>query len=141
MSFSGDVAAHIEKCRKRLAYTAKTATLAVCNDARIVGPSVANPDANKGGRMPVDTNNLRNSMAASISGIPSGQTEGNEKKTGDDVAAMLIRWKPGQSLFYAGFTANYARQMEYRYGFMRGAVMKWGELVRKAAEESKRKIP
>lgn len=140
MSFSDEVAAHIEKYRKRMAYTAKTATLAVCNDARLSGPSVANPDGGKGGKMPIDTSNLRGSMAASITGIPSGPTDGNERN-GDEVAAQLIRWKPGQTLFYAGFTAKYARKMEYRYGFMRGAVMKWGELVRKAAAESIRKIP
>lgn len=132
MSFSDDIKAHTEKARKRLAYVAKTATLAVCNDAR-------DPIA-KSGRMPVDTGNLRNSMVASLSGIPMGETEGNENKSGDDVAAMLVRWKPGQTLFYAGFPPKYARAMERRYGYMRGAVIKWGDYVRKAAKEAQEKI-
>lgn len=130
--FSQQVYSATEKYRKRLAYVAKTATLDVCNDAR-------DPIA-KGGRLPVDTGNLRNSMVASLSGIPSGPTEGNESKTGDDVAAQLVRWKPGQTLFYAGFPPQYARAMEYRYGYMRGAILKWGEYVRKAAKEAQEKI-
>ena len=118
-SFSDQCASLTEKYRKRLSYTAKTATLAVCNEARLSGPSVANPDGGKGGRMPIDTGNLRASMVAAIGQIPSGPTDGNEAKAGDDVAAQLIRWKPGTTLFYAGFPPKYARAMEYRYRLIR----------------------
>lgn len=133
MNFADQVKAATDKYRKRMAYTAKTATLAVCNEARETRA--------KGGKMPVDTGNLRNSMAAAIGQIPSGQTTGNENKTGDEVAAQIIRWQPGKTLFFAGFTANYARYMEYRYGFFRGAVMNWGAHVNRAAAEAVSKIP
>lgn len=141
MGFSDDVRTATEKYRKRLAYTAKTATLDVCNEARLSGPSVANPDGGKGGRMPIDTGNLRNSMVAAIGSIPSGPTTGNENKQGDEVASQLVRWNPGTSLFYAGFTPKYARAMEYRYGFFRGAVLNWHLYVKKAADEAIKKIP
>lgn len=131
-NFYSTVVRFTDKYKRRMDYTAKKATLDVCNDAR-------DPIA-MGGRMPVDTSNLLHSMAAAIGNIPSGPILGNETKTGDDVAAQLIRWKPGTKLFFAGFTANYARQMEYRYGYMRGAVMKWEFYVNRAAEEAKRKI-
>lgn len=141
MGFADDVKRHTDKYRKRMAYTAKTAALAVCNEARRQGPSVKNPGGGRGGRMPVDDGNLINSMVASLTGIPSGPATGNENKSGDDVAAKLIRWDPSKTLFYAGFPPKYARAMEYRYGFMRGAVERWGEFVRQAAAESIRRIP
>lgn len=131
-NFSSTIAGFTDNYKKRMAYTAKKATLDVCNDAR-------DPIA-VGGRMPVDTSNLLHSMAADIGNIPSGPTLGNETKSGDDVAAQLIRWKPGTKIFFAGFTASYARAMEYRYGYMRGAVMKWDFYVKRAAEEANRKI-
>lgn len=137
--FANQVAAYVEQYRKRLSFVAKTATLSLANDAREQGPSVANPDNSGMGRMPVDTGNLRNSMVASTEGVPSGPSTGNETKKGDDVAAELIRWQPGTTPFWAGFTARYARAMEARYGFMRGAVEKWDDFVAEAVEEAKRK--
>lgn len=131
MSFSSDIARLTEQYRRRLNYVAKTATLAVCNEART-------PTA-QGGRMPVDTSNLRHSMVASTMGVPSGPSTGNEGKAGDDVAATIIRWQPGQTPFWAGFAAIYARPMEARYGYMRGATERWQDHVNKAVAEAKRK--
>jgi hypothetical protein len=133
MTFSSELDALTEKYRKRMAYAAKTATLEVVNEAR--------QPRSKGGRMPVDTSNLRNSMVAAIGTMPSGQTTGNENRVGDPVDAQIIKWVPRDKVFYAGFTAQYSRKMEYKYGFMRGAVMRWGEHVRKAANEALAKIP
>lgn len=133
MGFGAEVKALTDKYLRRMDYVARTSALEVANESRV--------PIGKGGRMPVDTNNLRNSMVAAIGSMPSGQTEGNQNKTGDAVAAQLVRWKPGTMLFYAGFPPKYARAMEYRYGYLRGATMRWGEIVDRVSAEAVRKIP
>lgn len=139
MSFAADVKRHTEQYRKRLSYVAKTATLEVTNEAQKVGPSVANPTGGKGGRMPVDTAFLRASLVGSTAEMPRGPTDGTGGFEAKPLTAELIRWKPGETKFWAGWTAFYARDMEYRYGFMRGATNRWQEFVRKAIAEAKRK--
>lgn len=131
MSFSGAIQKYTDQYRKRMSFVAKTATLDVVNEAR--------KPRNDGGRIPILTSNLQKSMIASTKGVPSGPSEGNENKNGDDVSAELIRWKPGEEQFWAGFTAVYARAMEARYGFMRGATERWPELVSKAVAKAKSK--
>lgn len=139
MSFASEIAKHTEQYRRRLSFVAKTATLEVVNAARLPGPSVAHPGGGAGGRMPIDTSNLQKSMVASLSGVPTGPTTGNESKSGDDVTATIIRWQPGVTQFWTGWAAYYAREMEYRYGFLRGATERWDEFVSKAVAEAKRK--
>lgn len=131
MSFARDVQRATDLYRKRLNYVAKAATNVVVDAARL--------SRFDGGRMPIDTSNLQKSMVASLTGMPSGPADGNETKTGDDVIATLIRWQPGVTPFWAGFTANYARAMEAKYGFVRGAAERWDEIVDKAAAEAKAK--
>lgn len=138
MSFSGDIKKFTDQYSKRLNFVAKTAVQSVINDAQKVGPSVANPDGSGGGRMPVDTSFLRSSLVASTQGMPSGPTDGTPVR-GDPFTAQLIRWRPAETKFWAGWSAFYARNMEYRYGFMRGAVDRWQEFVRAATREAKRK--
>ena len=140
MSFSKGCSNFTEICRKRLAYTAKTATQSVFNDAQT--------PVSKGGRMRVDTNFLRASAVAKVGGIPSGQSVNPDKSdynsaansAGDNVYAQILRWVPGRDAIFIGWTANYARYREYQDGYMRGAILKWGEYVRKAAKEAQEKI-
>lgn len=139
MSFSKDVKRYTDQYRKRLSFVAKTAALDVVNLARVPGPSVAHPTGGDGGRLPIDTSNLQKSMVASLESMPRGPAMGNETKAGDDVTATIIRWRPGETKFWTGWTAEYARNMEARYGFMRHAVQRWDEIVRKAIADAKRK--
>lgn len=131
VSFSRDIQRITEQYRKRLNYVAKKATNDVIDAARL--------SRFDGGRMPIDTSNLQKSMVASTTGIPSGPSDGNESRTGDDVIATLVRWQPGVTPFWAGFTANYSRAMEAQYGFVRGATERWEEFVDRAAAEAKAK--
>lgn len=95
--------------------------------------------------MPIDTGFLRASGVASLTGLPSGETTGQPGVTyaegtsiGTPVSATLIRWDPATQQLTFGWTAQYARVMELRYGFQRGAVEQWPEFVRRAANASQR---
>jgi len=126
VNFEDQVTGYAKEYRQRINATAKKAVELVVADAQRPGPAIGPPSsAGDGGRMPVVTNNLRGSISAAIGSMPRG----------GGVAATLIRWSPikGETL-YVGWTANYARAMEYRYGFMRGAVERWDEFVKKAAK-------
>lgn len=95
----------------------------------------------EGGRMRVKTGFLRASIQAAVHSMPSGPTQG-EKKTkyplgtqvaGVPVSVTLLRWDPNTpDVLFVGWTANYARHREAHDGFLRGAVEKWDQTVRKA---------
>lgn len=89
--------------------------------AQELAEEVSKPIA-KGGRIPVDTGFLRNSMAAALNSIPSG--ESSDVFDMQPVTLAINKLKAGDRLVL-GFTANYARAMEYRYYFVRSAAMNW----------------
>lgn len=139
----GELGKFNEKTFERLKQTAKQATENVANEANTPGTSVAKPQANAGGRLPVDTGNLRGSIRGAIDRMPSGKSTGNTVQEGENsISAAVARWKPetGESI-YIGWTANYARRMEYRYGFLRGAVENWDKQVEFAAKQAVLKNP
>lgn len=114
----------------------KTAVQAVADDANLEGPSVANPDGGRGGRMPVDQGFLINTIAAAVGEMPRGPS----RPTGAPVnttspAIAIASWDMRESL-YIGWTAEYAEIMENRYGFMEGALQKWPDFVRAALRET-----
>lgn len=139
MSFAKDCQKYTGQYRKRLNFVAKDATQRLVNDAQ---RTVA-----KGGRLRIDTGFLRASIAAKIGGMPSGESSNphgkryseSETAAGTPIAAALIRWRPATETIFIGWTANYARYREYRDGFMRGAVERWPEFVRRAVNEATRK--
>lgn len=139
MSFAKDCQRHTDQYRKRLNFVAKDAAQRLVNDAQ---RTVA-----KGGRLRVDTGFLRASIAAKIGGMPSGESSNptgriyteSETSSGVPIAAALIRWKPATETIYIGWVANYARWREYEDGFMRGAVERWDEFVRRAVNAATRK--
>lgn len=99
-----------------------------------------------GGNMPIDTGFLRASLQAGLNGLPSGPTVGERKEKnsypagvqvdGEPVAVVLLKWRPEDNKqFFAGWTANYARWMEYEFGFLRSAAQQWKKIV---AEEAKK---
>ena len=100
-----------------------------------------------GGRMRVDTGFLRASIQAALHTMPRGPsvnegTHGGKKKypvgkqaAGEPVAAVLLRWDPlTPTPIFVGWTANYARYREAHDGFLRGAVEKWDQTVKKAVK-------
>ena len=99
---------------------------------------VANTPIAQGGRMPVDTSNLRNSFVASKSGVPGSG--------GSALELVLLDVRLGDSV-WMGWTAAYALRMEYGfygadslgrvysqggYGFMRAAALQWPQIVDRA---------
>ena len=111
---------------KRFNQVAQMAVSRMANDA---GEPIA-----KGGRMPVDTGFLRASVDAEVGRMPSGQSKNTSNApvayTGAGLTASILRWNAasGEPL-YIGWVAQYARPMEYKYGFMRGAAEKWDGYV------------
>lgn len=100
----------------------------------------------KGGRMRVDTGFLRNSGAAAIGSMPSGESErpsdakpGQYNWTEDRLVAVLANLKIGDT-FYWGWTANYARYRELYDGFMEAALQQWGRIVAFNTDTLRRKL-
>lgn len=107
---------------------------------------IANTPIAQGGRMPVDTGNLRNSARASTEGVPSSAGGPPEL-----VFAML---EVGQTA-YAGWTAKYALRQEYGFfgadslgreysqagkAYMRSAVQLWPQIVEQATASVRARI-
>lgn len=92
----------------------------------------------KGGRLPVETGFLRSSAAAAINARPIGDVRGDKKDVytydATQVETIIASINAGDT-FYFGWTAEYARLMEARNGFLEGAVMKWQSFVDKAVSK------
>jgi len=101
-----------------------------------VGPSVANPDASGGGNMPVDTGFLRNSLHVDVG---NGASSGGDQYSEGEVALTLGGASLGDTVT-ASYGANYAPQMEERYGFVRLAALQWPQTVKKMIETAKRRV-
>lgn len=100
----------------------------------------------KGGRMRVDTGFLRNSGAARIGSMPSGESvRPSDAKPGqyqwqdDRLVKVLSELKIGD-VFYWGWTANYARYRELYDGFMEAALQQWGRIVAFNADTLRKRI-
>lgn len=142
--FADQVAAHRRKVEQRLRAAARGSVLDVVELAQRTR-SRAPP-----GRMPLVTGFLRASIQGAVGSMPSGPTtnEGNKDYTsggtvaGEPPSVAVLRWDPetGEE-FFVGWTAVYARAMEAKYGFLRGAVEMWKPIVEGNAIHAKRKIP
>lgn len=126
-SFHAQVRAFADKARAR--------SLAIFREsAQRVAEEAGQPES-QGGRMPVDTGFLRNSVAGSTSGMPTPSS--------DPVPIALLQAQIGGSV-WIGWTAAYARRMEYGFfdtdslgreymqpgkAFLRGAVQNWQQIV------------
>lgn len=92
-----------------------------------------------GGNMPIDTGFLRASLQASTSEMPSLSTRGTEGATyspDGQVNLVIAGMELGETLF-AGFTAIYARRVNYETGylFVELAAAKWQEIVTQVEAE------
>lgn len=94
--------------------------------------SIAQTPKAQGGRMPVDTGFLRNSLIAQINGATvSG---------GSDAYTLAIAGAEAGDTIFGGWTANYARFMEYGTSrtpgnfYMLSAAQQWQAIVARNAE-------
>lgn len=93
--------------------------------------SIAQTPKAQGGRMPVDTGFLRNSLIATLNGSTVGG--------GADAYVLAVAGAELGDTIFAGWTANYARFMEYGTSktpanfFMLSAAQQWQAIVAKNA--------
>lgn len=126
-SFAAQVGRHIARYKDRMEAVFKEATQATIREAQT--------PVSQGGRMPVDTGFLRNSLVSGLNGSTS--------LTGAEVYVLTIAQAEITDTIEAGWTANYAKYVEAgsqgRTGrfFMRGAAQNWRRHVRDAAARYK----
>lgn len=131
-TFTADVNAWIQKSEKRMEAVFKTAVQSVANETNRPIP--------KGGRLPVDTSFLRNSFSGAIGRPPTGPSkQGEGQGNPDDVFLVIAKAKIGETI-YLGWSAEYARYMEARYGFRDAAAQNWQKHVRSAVSEAQRRF-
>lgn len=125
--FTAQIVAFAEDAKRKM-------ELVVKQSAQDVGDIAQTPVA-KGGNMPVDTGFLRNSLVAGLNGSTS--------LSGPDSYTLAIAGAElGDSIFF-GWTANYARFVEYgtqgRAGrfFMLNAAQQWKAIVARNAEKAR----
>lgn len=93
--------------------------------------TIAQTPKAQGGRMPVDTGFLRNSLIASLNGSTVGG--------GADAYVLAVAGAELGDTIFAGWTASYARFMEYGTSktpanfFMLSAAQQWGAIVERNA--------
>lgn len=130
--FSAQVSTWARKSERRMTAIFRESVQRTINDAQT-------PVA-KGGRMPVDTGFLRNSMTASLSGLPVGPSvRGEGQGNPDDVVLVIAGAKIGD-IIWAGWAAEYSPFMESRYGFREAAVQKWPSTVRNVTRDLRARI-
>jgi hypothetical protein len=137
--FGDQVKASNEKAKQR--------TLAVFRDSAQAVLNEANTPEGQGGKLPFDTGNLQNSVAASKEGMPSSES--------GDPSLVFAGMQLGETVF-AGWTAVYALRQEHGYqkedslgrkydqagkGFMRSAAQRWDFIVAESIEKVKKEIP
>ena len=111
---------------------------AVLKDATQSVVAVAQQTKAKGGRMPVDTGNLRNSLQSSIAGGASGE--------GKESYIMVAAGMNGGDVATFTWTAEYAAAVNNgnrgRPGahFVEGAVDQWPAIVRASIAKAKARV-
>ena len=111
---------------------------AVLKDATQSVVAVAQQTKAKGGRMPVDTGNLRNSLQSSVAGGASGE--------GKESYIMVAGNMKGGDLATFTWTAEYAAAVNNgnrgRPGahFVEGAVDQWPAIVRASIAKAKARV-
>lgn len=101
-----------------------------------------------GGKMPIDTGFLRASFSYSFDGLPFGASvntfpSGTQVFKGDvnhgTLLSLSVNPILGKSIIWGGWTANYARHIEQRYGFLRSAAQNWSITVTTVVKEVRRR--
>lgn len=123
-TFTAQIKAFADKSKEKVEAVIK-------KSAREVFSTAQTPKA-MGGRMPVDTGFLRNSLIAQLNGATvSG---------GTDAYTLAIAGAEAGDVIFGGWTANYARHMEYGTSktpgnfYMLSAAQQWQAIVARNAE-------
>ena len=129
-----DIGALLDKYERQMTFVAKDATGSVVAAAQL--------ERDSGGKLPVITGFLRSSIAAALGTIPSGPVKGdpNKRYPAGTIGAELIRWNPAEAPIYIGWSAIYARKIEYQTGFLRSATQRWDSFVNESALRAQRLV-
>jgi len=123
-TFTAQIKAFADKSKEKIEAVVKQSAQEVF--------SIAQTPKAAGGRMPVDTGFLRNSLIADINGAAVGG--------GADAYVMAIAGMEIGDTVFAGWTANYARFQEYGTSafagnfYMLSAAQQWQAIVARNAE-------
>ncbi len=133
---AADVTAWVAKVGERLEYIGK-------ESVRDLAVEVRTP-VSQGGNMPVRTGNLRNSLKASTTGVPSATyMPADTERLADPMSQInsVINTSTLGDKISLGFSVAYALYVVRKYMFVDLAAMKWSQIVRNVVDEAKRKIP
>jgi hypothetical protein len=105
-SFHAQVSAWAQKSQARLTAVFRDSAQTVANEVRRTIP--------QGGAMPIDLGNLRRSLMASTSAMPSIVSNPDQQFAGNDqqINLVIAGAQIGQTV-HLGFQANYAAHMEF----------------------------
>lgn len=130
-------AAMVHRLAEDLTLAAREAAQDLIAEAQTPGPSATNPYSTGPGRLPVATGYLRASLVAAPGGQAPLETErtgpGPFFTNGGAVVLALATWKIGERLGLY-WTANYAKFVEHRTGFVRLAVQNWPQIYAAAMQ-------
>lgn len=149
-SFSAQVSAWAAKSEARMTAVFRDAAQSVAEDVKKTIPN--------GGKMPIDTGFLRASLMASTAQMPTLDDSPEKDKSYPDDNAQIELVIAGAQLgqtIYLGFTAVYARRLEYGFtgtdslgrtynqqglGFVRKSAQKWPLIVKESATKIKARV-
>lgn len=123
-TFTAQIKAFTDRAKEKLETVVKQSAQEVY--------SIAQTPKAQGGRMPVDTGFLRNSLVAELNG--------STVAGGADAYVLAVAGMDLGDVVFAGWTANYARHMEYGTSrtpgnhFMLAAAQQWPAIVARNAE-------
>ncbi|GGA64939.1 hypothetical protein [Pelagibacterium lentulum] len=124
-SFSATVSAWAQKSEQRMTAVARESAQTLASEIR--------KPVGEGGRMPVITGNLRRSLLASTTAMPTIQRDQREFPDNEEQITLEIAgWEMGTPL-YLGFQAAYSRVREYDYGFVAMSAQRWQQIVDESA--------
>ena len=123
-SFTAQIKAFTDRAKEKLETVVKASAQEVF--------SIAQTPKAQGGRMPVDTGFLRNSLVAELNG--------STVAGGADAYVLAVAGMDLGDTVFAGWTAKYARHMEYGTSrtpgnfYMLAAAQQWQAIVARNAE-------
>ena len=139
-TFSASVARWVEKVEQARLEIFREAARTIASDMR--------HPKDQGGHMPVDTGNLRNSLAASTVSMPpilfkDRKTRGaKDHEFADNTAGLnaVIDSATLSQTIYLGFQAPYAHKAEEDNAFVRLAAQNWQSIVRDSTRAVKARL-
>lgn len=148
LQFAADIERWAEATEAKLRAVFRMSAQDVIEVMQEVGPSKTNPASTGTGRMPVDTGFLRASLKVQLNADPPPANVANPNPDGrfsfnPAAATLVINQAEIGDRVTAGFTANYAREVDLGtskfpgYHFVEYASGQWQQIVRRNVEKAK----